>query len=86
MLPGVSLGVVRELCGKLGLGFEERDISRTECLDADELLLTGTAFSIAGVRQLDDRTYPYPGPVFRRLLAAWNEIVGLDIHGQIRGE
>jgi branched-chain amino acid aminotransferase len=85
VLAGISLGVVRELCGGVGLTFEERDLTLAECLDADEALLTGTAFSIAGVRQLQERTYPFPGPMLGRLVEAWNRTVGVDIHAGFRG-
>jgi branched-chain amino acid aminotransferase len=84
VLAGISLGVVSELCGAVGLAFEERDLSLAECLDADEALLTGTAFSIAGVRQLEERSYPVPGPAFTRIVEAWNRAVGLDIHAFFR--
>jgi branched-chain amino acid aminotransferase len=84
VLAGISLGVVRELCGSVGLAFEERDRTLAECLDADEALLTGTAFSIAGVRRLDDRTYPFPGRTLGRLVEAWTRAVGADIHAGFR--
>jgi branched-subunit amino acid aminotransferase/4-amino-4-deoxychorismate lyase len=73
------------LCGSIGLAFEERDLTLAECLDADEAILTGTAFSIAGVRQLDDRTCPVPGPALTRLAEAWSRTVGVDIHAFFRG-
>ncbi|HEX3314566.1 MAG TPA: aminotransferase class IV [Gemmataceae bacterium] len=84
VLLGISLGVVRDLCSSVGLVFEERDLTLAECLDGDEALLTGTAFSIAGVRQLDDRTYPFPGRAFVRLAEAWSREVGADIYGGLR--
>jgi branched-chain amino acid aminotransferase len=85
VLAGISLGVVRELCDSVGLVFEERNLTLAECLDADEGMLTGTAFSIAGVRRLEQRTYPFPGPALSRLVEAWNRAVGVDIHARFRG-
>ena len=48
-----------------------------------EAMLTGTGFGIAGVRQIDGLELPWPGPVFRRLLAAWSGLVGIDIEKQM---
>lgn len=54
-----------------------------------ELLLAGTGFCLAGVRRFGFRDrcrdFPWPGPVFAQLLAAWSDLVGLDIAGQFTG-
>jgi branched-chain amino acid aminotransferase len=54
-----------------------------------ELLLAGTGFGVAGVRRFScegrARDYPWPGPVFTKLLAAWSELVGVDIAEQFVG-
>jgi branched-chain amino acid aminotransferase len=51
-----------------------------------ELLLAGTGFCVAGVRRFGFRDrcrdYPWPGPVFQKLLGAWSELVGVDIAKQ----
>jgi branched-subunit amino acid aminotransferase/4-amino-4-deoxychorismate lyase len=86
ILAGISLAVVEELAGRLGIPMEFRPLTLTECQSADEALLTGTAFCVAGVRSIDGAALPWPGPVLGRLLAAWNAEVGLDLHGQILGE
>jgi len=53
---------------------------------ASELLLAGTGFCLAGVRRFasgkNSRTYDWPGPVFQKLLAAWSDLVGVDIAKQ----
>jgi branched-chain amino acid aminotransferase len=85
ILGGISLRVVEELCGELHVPFAERPLTLPECQTADEALLTSTSFCAAGVRQLDGVTLPWPGPIWRRLLAAWSARVGLDIEGQILG-
>jgi branched-chain amino acid aminotransferase len=83
VLGGVSLQVVRELCGGLGIPFAERRLVPDDLRGADEALLTSTSFCVAGVRRIDELELPWPGPVWRRLLAAWGELVGLDIGRQI---
>jgi branched-subunit amino acid aminotransferase/4-amino-4-deoxychorismate lyase len=83
VLDGVSLRVVEELCAGLAIAFTERPLVLAECQAADEALLTGTAFCVAGVRRLNGVELPWPGPIWHRLLTAWSERVGMDIHAQI---
>jgi len=83
VLNGVSLQVTEELCRELGVPFVERLIPRAELAAADEALLTGTAFCLAGVRRLDGASLAWPGPTYRRLRDAWDRLVGLDVGRQI---
>ena len=83
VLNGVSLQVIEELCGELRIPFAERTLTLAECQTADEAMLTCTSYCVAGVRRLDGVELPWPGPVWRRLLAAWSERVGVDIEAQI---
>lgn len=82
VLDGISLRVTRELCESLGLPWAERPIAVGEVGRASEAVLTGTGFCVAGVRAVGDEPLPWPGPVFGRLLAAWSELVGVDVAGQ----
>jgi branched-chain amino acid aminotransferase len=83
ILGGVSLLVTEEVCHSLGIPFREQPLPLADCLTADEALLTSTPYCIAGVRELNGVALHWPGPIFRRLLAAWNERVGLDIEQQM---
>ena len=83
VLNGVSLLVVEELCCELGIPFAERRLTIAECQSADEAMLTCTSYCVAGVRKLNGVELPWPGPVWRRLLAAWSKRVGVDIEAQI---
>jgi branched-subunit amino acid aminotransferase/4-amino-4-deoxychorismate lyase len=83
VLGGISLRVVEELCGGLGIPFEEKPLTLAECQAADEAMITCTAYCVAGVRRLHGAELPWPGPVWQRLLAAWSEQVGVDIAAQI---
>jgi branched-subunit amino acid aminotransferase/4-amino-4-deoxychorismate lyase len=85
VLNGVSLQVVEELCSELGVPFAERPLTLAECQSADEAMLTCTSYCVAGVGRLDGVELPWPGPVWRRLLAAWSARVGVDVEGQILG-
>jgi branched-subunit amino acid aminotransferase/4-amino-4-deoxychorismate lyase len=83
ILGGISLRTVEELCGKLGIGFEERSLSVIDCQRADEAMLSSTSYCLAGVSRINGQPVPWPGNTFQRLLAAWSERVGLDIRQQI---
>jgi branched-subunit amino acid aminotransferase/4-amino-4-deoxychorismate lyase len=82
ILNGISLRVVEELCGELAIPFSERALTLAECQSADEAMLTGTAFCLAGVRSIHGVLLHWPGPVTHRLLAAWSERVGVTIERQ----
>jgi len=83
VLHGVSLAAVAEFAEKLGIPLEHRPISLEECYTADEAILTCTTYCLAGVAQINDHAIPWPGAIFQKLLAAWSEDVGVEIHRQI---
>jgi branched-subunit amino acid aminotransferase/4-amino-4-deoxychorismate lyase len=82
VLHGVSLQVVQELCGELGICFGETDLTLADCLAAEEALVTSTPFCVAPVQQLNERQFKVPGPIYQRLVTAWSQRVGLDIRRQ----
>jgi branched-chain amino acid aminotransferase len=83
ILDGISLGVVTELAAKLGIPMRFRQIGLDECYAAEQAILTCTSYCIAGVRQINDRAIPWPGPMLQRLAEAWSAAVGVEIHRQI---
>jgi branched-chain amino acid aminotransferase len=83
VLEGVSLLTVLELCSELKIPFEERPLGISDCLAAEEMMLSCTSYCLAGVSRLNGQSIPWPGPVHGRLLAAWSRRVGVDIAGQI---
>lgn len=88
ILPGVSRKTVIELAAKLEIPFAERDSQVYSVMNADEAFLASTPFCLMPVTKVDGVEIGdgKPGPIFRRLLAAWSEKVGLDVLGQILGE
>lgn len=78
----ITAKVVGELCGALGIPvapapFDLRAIPAA----VTELLLAGTGFGVAGVRELARgagaaRAFTWPGPVYQRLRAAWDALTG----------
>lgn len=85
ILDSISLRQVRSLCERLGISFEQRDLCLADVPRFEEAMLTGTAFCLAGVRELHRQPIPWPGPIFEDLLCAWSEEVGIDIRAQILG-
>jgi len=89
VLPGISQGVLHELAYQV-LGMREFSSCQSQPAElADELgelMLTSTPFCVLPVVMLDDLPIDdgKPGPVYRKLLAAWSEEVGVDISEQAR--
>jgi len=95
VFDSITFKVVGELCDRLGIETRRMplptvleqlaapDPSHSESQlvrDVTELILAGTGFGLAGVREFAlwsraSRTYPIPGPVLTRLRAAWAEEV-----------
>jgi branched-chain amino acid aminotransferase len=86
VLPGISLQVLIELAGRLGISFVERQIREGDLATADELMLTSTPNCILPVARLNGRQIGKQpaGPIFTQLLRAWNEMAGFDIAAQAR--
>ena len=86
ILAGVSLGVVHELAKQIGVPFVTRPLSVAELRSADEAMLTSTSICVLPIVECDGRAIGSgkPGPIYRQLLAAWSELVGLDVADQAR--
>jgi branched-subunit amino acid aminotransferase/4-amino-4-deoxychorismate lyase len=82
VLTGISLAAVRDFCGRLDIPFREQPLTLEQCCRADEAMLTGTNFCIAGVRSINGHLLPWPGPCFKRLLLRWSQTVDVDIRAQ----
>ncbi len=79
VLEGIRYGLIEEICGKLGLEFTLRRISRQEVFDADELLLSSATKEVLAITMLDGQEIGHPshrgrpGPICARLLAAYQD-------------
>jgi branched-subunit amino acid aminotransferase/4-amino-4-deoxychorismate lyase len=86
ILSGVSLGVIEELAAQLNMPFAMRPLKVAELQTADEAMLTSTSVCVLPIVECDGRPIGggLPGPTYARLLAAWCELVGLDVAEQAR--
>lgn len=86
VLPSISVGVMQSIASDLDIAFVQRDISLEDVRSADEILLTSTSPCVLPVVRLDNAPVSdgTPGPVFEKIMHAWNDVVGVDIVAQSR--
>ena len=86
VLPSISLRTIRETAARLGIRFTHRIVEPAELFDADEILLCSTSPCVLPVTKIDGRTVSdgKPGPMWRTLMAAWNETAGFDLVAQAK--
>ena len=84
ILQGISRMVTMELAERLGIPVVEEDLQPYDAYTADEAFLTTSSYQILPVRSVDKREVRHgaPGPISQQLLAAWSEMVGVDIVDQ----
>ncbi len=84
VLDGISRQVVIELCGKLGIELREEDCSPHRGATADESFLTSTSLCAVPLGSLNGRrlSADVPGPVTKRIMDAFSDLVGMDYVGQ----
>lgn len=75
ILEGIRYGLMEELCATNDIPFEARRIAREEVFAADELMVSSAGREILAVKSLDGQRIGdgRPGPVFRKLFAAYQE-------------
>jgi branched-subunit amino acid aminotransferase/4-amino-4-deoxychorismate lyase len=86
VLPGISQQVLFELADELDIPHGEADLLPAQLAAAGEVFLTSTSICLQPVVHQDGAPIGdgRPGPVYRQLLAAWSEKVGVDIAAQAR--
>jgi len=86
VLRGTRRKYILELAGRLGMPTEERNLEFYDVIHADEAFFTSTAFCMLPCTKINglDIGDGAVGAVYRRLLAAWSEEVGVDILAQTK--
>ena len=85
LLQGVTRLALEELAGRVGIPYVEETLQPYDAYNADEVFITGTSPVILPVSRIDNRLIgggEVPGPVTKRLWAAWSEMVGMDFVDQ----
>ena len=84
ILQGVSREMVFDLADQLNIPVVEEDLQPYDLYTADEAFFAGTSPCVVPVTRTDKRQLGdgKPGPVTQQLLAAWSELVGVDIADQ----
>jgi len=77
ILPGITRESIIELGRKMGFSVEEKNISRSELLLADELFFSGTAAEVTPIREVDKQKIGngVRGPVTEKIQSKFFEIV-----------
>ena len=81
ILLGVTRGAILDLAKELGIPAIEEDFGLYELSNAGEAFFTGTSFAIMPCVRINGQPVGngQPGPITSKLIAAWSEMVGVDI-------
>ena len=84
LLQGISRGAVFDIARQLGIPSTEEELQPYDLYTADEAFFSSTSFCMLPITVADKREIGdgKPGPVTQQLLAAWSEMVGVDIVDQ----
>jgi branched-chain amino acid aminotransferase len=75
VLEGITRDIVMKVAKGEGTEVQERSLSRSDLVIADELFYTGTAAEIVPIREVDDHLIGEPGPVTRHMQDRFRAIV-----------
>lgn len=77
VLPGVTREVVLELAQSVGISFKVMEVGLKELLRAEEAFLTSSIIEVMPLTQVEGKVIGdgKPGPVTRRLMRAYRELV-----------
>ena len=76
VLAGVSARLLVRLAGELGLNVARQPFTWDELAQADEILLTGSAFGLCGVSRVGESPVNWPGNWTKFLQTAWSAQAG----------
>jgi branched-chain amino acid aminotransferase len=86
ILRGTRRNYILDLARRLGIEAREANIDLYDAYHADEAFFTSTAFSMMPCTRLNHVTIGdgTMGPMFKRLIDAWSQEVGVDIIAQTK--
>lgn len=85
ILWGVSLEVLTEILAEMDVPFVEEDIQTWDVVNADEAWVPSTPWCLGPVVHINGEPIGdgKPGPMWRKILDRWSELVGKDIYKEI---
>lgn len=86
VLDGVSRDYVAELAASIGIGFVHAPVTPEDLARSDEAFLTSTPTCLLPVTRFNRAPVGTgrPGPVFQKLMDAWNASIGVNVVEQMR--
>jgi len=87
ILRGITRDYILELAATLGIPTRETNLEPYDVQNADEAFFACTPFCLVPALRFHGQPIGRGevGPVYRRLMQRWSEVVGVDIIGQIQG-
>jgi branched-chain amino acid aminotransferase len=84
VLDGITKDTIFSLAAKLGIEVLDGNFTPYDAYNAEEAFLASTSPTILPVQSVNGvrPTADVPGPVTKRLIQAWSEMVGIDIVAQ----
>lgn len=84
VLHGISLGILERLARHLAIPWSYESLTAPDVASSSEVMLTSTSPCVLPVVRFNGSPIGagHPGPIFKQLLAAWSELVGVDILAQ----
>jgi D-alanine transaminase len=75
VLEGIRYGVIEQICQKMGIPFELRQVSREEVLAADEIVLSSATKEVLPCTRLDGKPVGNgkPGPIYEKLYEGYQQ-------------
>jgi D-alanine transaminase len=75
ILPGITYDATLEIAHDAGVSLDVRAVTHAETLGADEMWLSSSTKEVLAVTKVDEKPFAggAPGPVFRRVWAAFQE-------------
>ena len=77
-LPGITRGLIIEICNNNNIPIVEQDISVTELYNADEVFTTGTMGELAKVNEIDKRMIENKGGVLAQLQTLFRKLTEVE--------
>jgi branched-chain amino acid aminotransferase len=77
-LPGITRGLIIEICKNNKIPIIEQDISVTQLYNADEVFTTGTMGELARVNEIDKRNIENNGAVLQQIQALFKRLTEIE--------